>query len=40
MLFAPRSPVTRQDVISASGNATGALDTSFFHVRFDQPAGE
>ena len=34
--IAPKSPVTRQDVVSASGKATAALDASFFRVRFDR----
>lgn len=33
---APRSPVTLEDVVSASGKATAALDASFFRVRFDR----
>ena len=33
---ASKSPVTRQDVVSASGKATAALDASFFRVRFDR----
>ena len=35
---APRSPVTLEDVVSASGKATAALDASFFRVRFDRLA--
>ncbi|MBE0564515.1 MAG: ATP-binding protein [Krumholzibacteria bacterium] len=33
---APRSPVTSGDVVAASESATGALDRSFFRVRFDR----
>jgi len=33
---APGSPVTLEDVVSASGKATAALDASFFRVRFDR----
>lgn len=33
---APESPITRQDVVSASGRAVAALDASFFRVRFDR----
>ena len=33
---APRSPVTLDDVVSASGKAMAALDASFFRVRFDR----
>ena len=33
---APKSPVTRRDVVSASGKATAALDASFFRVRFER----
>jgi len=33
---APRSPVTLEDVVSASGKAMAALDASFFRVRFDR----
>ena len=33
---AARSPVTLDDVVSASGKAVAALDASFFRVRFDR----
>ena len=33
---APKSPVTLEDVVSASGKAMAALDASFFRVRFDR----
>ncbi|MDE2796351.1 MAG: AAA family ATPase [Gemmatimonadota bacterium] len=33
---APGSPVTLEDVVSASGKAKAALDASFFRVRFDR----
>lgn len=33
---APSSPVTLENVVSASGKATAALDASFFRVRFDR----
>lgn len=34
--IAPQSPITREDVVSASQEAIAALDESFFRVRFDR----